>query len=526
MMNGAPGDDDAAGAPHRDDAAEPADDECETVATNENDACRRTFGFANETLLGALGGRAEDYEPIPLQSRSDGSSATGAFCASTSGETDLPRHRRRTASKRVVAFIAMLVLSMQAECAWRTAERFPETSPWLPACQVAAAVVCVAAWIAAAMLDPGYVIGAERPRAESPCEGAATAQLVVAFDGCYGGDGAGGERDAARAAPRSRAGRAGGASKRCRCFGGLLPRAVAATPATEAAYGIQYGRLGVHVAWCARCRAWMPPRAYHCKLCDWCVLRRDHHCMWLATCVGERNYWAFISFLAAGTACILVQLASAAAIIVRSYRELSGAFGRRPSAHIPDGAGDDWGAGGATSPDLAAAGGRTDSWRAAEMLRSAAAAVATVLRVAILYPDIVLCAAVAVPFAAFVAKLLFIHVKNAFLGRTSSEKLHGFGAVLIGGTSESSGVDLRPKEPPRSTERGRTLAPEPVDIAADDGRASGAGDAADALVPVVASLGSEYNPYDGGCAANVLSALCGCPDTGNASIAPVVIAWS
>mmetsp|Transcript_68781 Transcript_68781/g.107641 ORF Transcript_68781/g.107641 Transcript_68781/m.107641 type:complete len:322 (+) Transcript_68781:51-1016(+) len=59
---------------------------------------------------------------------------------------------------------------------------------------------------------------------------------------------------------------------------------------------------------CARCErktqttSWKPPRAHHCKTCDRCIFRMDHHCMWINNCVGYRNQKLFILFL--GYTCI------------------------------------------------------------------------------------------------------------------------------------------------------------------------------------------------------------------------------
>ena len=48
---------------------------------------------------------------------------------------------------------------------------------------------------------------------------------------------------------------------------------------------------------CRKCTAWKPERCHHCSVCGRCVLKMDHHCVWVANCVGAYNYKFFLLFL-------------------------------------------------------------------------------------------------------------------------------------------------------------------------------------------------------------------------------------
>ncbi|CAL8241348.1 unnamed protein product [Merluccius merluccius] len=93
---------------------------------------------------------------------------------------------------------------------------------------------------------------------------------------------------------------------------------------------------------CSRCETYRPPRAHHCRVCQRCVRRMDHHCPWINNCVGELNQKYFIQFLFyTGLASLysMVLVVSAWVWRIRSERE-GGAEGdaeeeeEAPSKHL------------------------------------------------------------------------------------------------------------------------------------------------------------------------------------------------
>lgn len=46
----------------------------------------------------------------------------------------------------------------------------------------------------------------------------------------------------------------------------------------------------IKLRYCSECNIFQPPRTVHCFTCKACILVYDHHCSFVANCVGKRNF--------------------------------------------------------------------------------------------------------------------------------------------------------------------------------------------------------------------------------------------
>ena len=76
----------------------------------------------------------------------------------------------------------------------------------------------------------------------------------------------------------------------------------------------------MNINYCYTCFHFRPPRTSHCAECDNCVQNFDHHCLWMGTCVGKRNYKFFYYILSLTSVCALIQSFSSIGYIINHFK--------------------------------------------------------------------------------------------------------------------------------------------------------------------------------------------------------------
>ena len=75
-----------------------------------------------------------------------------------------------------------------------------------------------------------------------------------------------------------------------------------------------------HLPICPHCGLPQPANSYHCEVCDYCVLRYDHHCGVTGMCIADKNFKPFcLSFLYGG--CLGLSLCASCAVNIFMHGE-------------------------------------------------------------------------------------------------------------------------------------------------------------------------------------------------------------
>eukprot|EP00299_Pterocystis_sp_00344_P018106 c9050_g1_i2.p1 GENE.c9050_g1_i2~~c9050_g1_i2.p1 ORF type:complete len:309 (+),score=45.82 c9050_g1_i2:24-929(+) len=82
-------------------------------------------------------------------------------------------------------------------------------------------------------------------------------------------------------------------------------------------------KIYFYLKWCDTCQRYRTPCSSHCRICNNCVERFDHHCPWLGTCIGIRNYRSFVVFVFSVFLLSISIFGLCGYVLVKGWSELS-----------------------------------------------------------------------------------------------------------------------------------------------------------------------------------------------------------
>jgi hypothetical protein len=77
--------------------------------------------------------------------------------------------------------------------------------------------------------------------------------------------------------------------------------------------------VAVKVKFCKICLRWRTPRSSHCAVCNRCIKRKDHHCLWIGICIGANNYREYVFYMLFLWVTMLVQAAGSIAVLASAW---------------------------------------------------------------------------------------------------------------------------------------------------------------------------------------------------------------
>ena len=90
----------------------------------------------------------------------------------------------------------------------------------------------------------------------------------------------------------------------------------------------------INLNYCYTCFHFRPPRTSHCAECDNCVQNFDHHCLWMGTCVGKRNYRYFYFVIFFTTICSLIQFFCSIGYMIHHFKYTEDKFKSNESKYF------------------------------------------------------------------------------------------------------------------------------------------------------------------------------------------------